>query len=140
MLTVKYVDALWHWGYCSDAIEALSATDEGQRGSQERITWLQEHLPNCPDCTFANILKDIDSKVAEKLGPEAMKIHLAGGDLREFPEFLAAFKAVAEEFGEDHPATTKSFWDWVHAMRERQGEYPGPARQDAEVAQRGTEN
>lgn len=140
MLTVKYIDALWHWGYCSEAIECLSVTEDGQRGATERIAWLQEHLPYCADCTYANALKEINERVAERLGPEAQKLYLGGDDLRELPGFLEAFKSVVEKFDEEHVANSKVFWDWVRETRKHQDEYPGPARQAAEEAHRGKQS
>ena len=95
MLMHTILDNLWQAGFCRRLIEQLRQTRPGQADSARRLALTEQHIrEGCQDCFYANLLKGVEAETAKLLGPEAEAVWLRGGDVRAFPDFDEAFRAV----------------------------------------------
>jgi len=63
----NWLQEMWRSGYCRDAVHMAAGTNLDAEGAEERLLWMQEHLPTCQECKFANLLKAMEASVAKEL-------------------------------------------------------------------------
>jgi len=74
---------------------ARKQTDDSPEGSEKRVEWLRQHRLECDDCRFANILKEKEMEVAQRIGPRAYAGFLLGEDTTKAPGYNADLMRTA---------------------------------------------
>lgn len=105
---------IWRSGYCEETVEMgrFYANDPAKR-----VAWLRTHIQTCPACEYANVMKGVEAKVAEKLGVLA-KFN-RGEDIHRSPGFQDALREEMNEFlsGDDINPEFIVWWGGV-ALRQ----------------------
>lgn len=125
LLPPETLDAMWWSGFCLTAVKAASHTTADANGEQERKAWLKEHLPYCRDCQLATIWKNLEHRVAERIGQVEEFMSGQGPDM-ETPEAKEAMgEVLAEAINQGIVKRTDMLW--VHTMSKRHGApWPDP--------------
>jgi len=115
-----------YWcGYCDEAIAHTEKTDLAL-GGPKRVAWMQEHALECQDCLRAAKFKDLEFRVAKRMGGRAvMAFHLGSSDLLTMPGYMENLKTVFDEKIASGDLTQEDA-EWTAAMAIRHGTpWPG---------------
>lgn len=120
-LTKSKLTDMWKAGYCRDTVEHAATTDDSPRGSTERVEWLQEHVPGCAECEFANRLKMAEWRVAKKMGPRSEAEFIMGHDITKLPSYDSSL--LEEELKlimlQLEPERGADFLEWMSESAQR---------------------
>jgi hypothetical protein len=118
-LTRKKLDDIWRSGFCRKMVEHAMTTEDTLQGSQARIEWLREHIPECDDCYYANLLKNEEAAVAEEMGPQALGAFMRGEDITQRPGYSPSLVKQAMDRIADQGRMTPEFVEWMHRAAKR---------------------
>lgn len=118
-LTRAKVDDIWRSGFCRQTVLHALTTDDSLQGSKARVEWLEEHIHECKDCYFANILKGEEAAVATEMGPQALGAFARGEDILRRPGYTPALVKKAMERIAARGQMTPEFVEWMHRAAKR---------------------
>lgn len=125
-LTRAKLTDIWRAGFCRLTVEyARKQTDDSPEGSEKRIAWLRQHREECDDCRFANILKEKEQEVAQRIGPRAYAGFLLGYDTTKAPGYSEDLVRQAMKELAEAGVVTPEFREWM-ARAARRGTYKIP--------------
>lgn len=130
MLTKNKLNDLWQAGFCKSLIEQIRDTAPGIAGANTRIEIMTTHIQaGCVDCYHANAVKDIEHRTALAMGPEAQQLFNHGGDIRQLPGFVEAFRRVFEA-GVACGKVDGAIMTWLTRMVAERAGQPYPLAED----------
>lgn len=126
-LTRAKLTDIWQAGFCRLTVEyARKQTDDSMEGSEKRIVWLTQHREECDDCRFANILKEKEQEVAQRIGPRAYAGFLLGEDTTKAPGYSRDLVRQAMDELTRAGIVTPAFREWMtRAGRRKAYKIPG---------------
>jgi hypothetical protein len=98
---------------------ARKQTDDSPEGSEKRVEWLRQHRLECDDCRFANILKEKEMEVAQRIGPRAYAGFLLGEDTTKAPGYNADLMRTAMDELRAAGIVTPAFREWMTRASKR---------------------
>jgi hypothetical protein len=117
-----WINQMWYSGYCHEAVTFASATDLAS-GGQQRVAWLQKHVPECRECQHANLLKGIEASISEGLG--FLEEFNQGGDVATQPGYQESLKRHLDA-GMKMGMIDGEFFEWIDRAAKRRGKpWPG---------------
>lgn len=120
MLPQERTNNIWYSGYCDETTSYCANTNLDGAGTVARMRWMQKHVPECDDCTFANHLKELEANVAKALGPEGLELFRSGGDVLSMDGAIEIKDLIIDQ--EIKQGTlTSAFLPWMKEVKERHG-------------------
>lgn len=84
---------VYYSGFCAQTVEQARGTTADAGGASDRRYFLQRHIKTCPKCLTATKWKDLEARVAERLG--LLDAFMLGHDpYLLHPDFSATLKAT----------------------------------------------
>jgi len=119
----EWIDQMWYSGYCNATVEHAAGTQLAG-GSPQRIAWMDQHLPSCLECQYANHLKNGEAQIAQDIGffDEFMR----GGDVTTQPNFGAKMAKYLTDQMQAGVISPEMF-AWMGTVQDRHGK-PWPGR------------
>jgi hypothetical protein len=113
---------IWRSGYCEETVEAGRFY---AREPAKRVEWLRAHLPNCPACEYANTMKGVEARVAEKIG--LLDKFNRGEDVHRSPGFKEGLQQEMEDLlkGDDINPEFIVWWGGVALRQDYEKEKKG---------------
>lgn len=118
-ITRKKLDDIWRSGFCRKMVEHARTTENTLQGSEARVEWLRNHIPECQDCEFANRLKGEEAVVAAEIGPQALGAFARGEDITKRPGYSPALVKKAMDRLAQRGLVTPAFTAWIHRAAKR---------------------
>lgn len=95
-ITLTKLRDVYHSGFCAHAVEQSRGTSSDAGGASDRRYFLQGHIKTCAECRTAMKWKNLEARVAERLG--LLDAFMLGHDpYLIHPDFKATLKATINE-------------------------------------------
>jgi len=121
----KILDKMYWSGCCDEAIAKARQTDFAL-GGPGRISWMQEHAPECQDCMRSAKFRNLEMRTATRMGEAAVTaFHMGSSALLAMPGYMKTLKAMIDEAIVSNDLTQQDV-EWVAGMATRYGTpWPG---------------
>ncbi len=93
-LLPETLNAMWQSGFCDETLRQAAGTANGVAGRASRLSWGVQHIPHCDDCNRANKMKNLEDRVAARIGRQ--DDFNAGRDFTSAPGYAGALDKVLD--------------------------------------------